>query len=145
MNRIHGRGTRALILVFVAACALVIEQGAALAYDIYADAHWSTWSPYQGSVEVTDVGNGHAWSYQDLYWSSAYRHSTLTYEWNGTSGYEHEIIFYNYDGNGYSNGATTHNSNLPSTNYLDPGFLPPSQDELTIEIGTTRADTLSWN
>ena len=121
---------------------LFLLETVAFAYDIYGSASYNTWSPREGYSWVVDVGGGRGWSYQDLYWDTASRHSTLTYEWNGTSAYEHEIIFYNYDGGGYASGATLHNTNLPATNYLDPGNFN-NQNEITIEIGTTRGDLIT--
>jgi hypothetical protein len=145
MNRLRWRLTRTLTVVGVAVGVFSFLGTAALAYDIYGSAPYYNWSPRQGYVQVVSMNDGtpgHAWAYQDFYWDTASRHSTLTYEWNGTSAYEHEIIFYNYDGNGYASGATTFNSNLPSTTYLDPGVFN-NQNEYTIEIGTTRADLIT--
>ena len=145
MIRVRTGFTRLITILVASVGVFSILATAALAYDIYGSASYNTWSPYDGYTQVVSMNDGtpgHAWSYQDMYWDSANRHSTLTYEWNGTSAYEHEIIFYNYDNNGYASGATTFNSNLPSTSYLDPGLFN-NQSEYTIEIGTTRGDLIS--
>lgn len=42
----------------------------------------------------------------------------------------------------FTSGATSFQSNLPSTNYLDPG-LGNNPQELTVEIGTTRGDLIT--
>lgn len=91
--------------------------------------------PYIGYSTINQDGMGR-YSIQYMYWRST---SLGAFDsWNDT--YEHETVFYNYDGSAYASRATSWQTNLPDP-YLDTQALDGNK-EYNITVGTFDPDTL---
>lgn len=76
----------------------------------YAATDPSTFTPYQGTNKISSDSSGRYASY-GLYWRSG----GMSEFDSITDTYEHEIVFYNYDGTAYATSATSYQSALPDT------------------------------
>lgn len=96
----------------------------------------STFTPYLGHSVISSDSSGR-YATERTYW----RAGSLTAFQYSTDTYEHQVIFYNYDGTAYASGATSYVTNIPDP-YLDTQFAD-STNENNIAVGTYSAYNLT--
>ena len=99
-------------------------------------ANCETFTPYYGDSVISSNSIGR-YTIQDTYW----RTGSLTEFNSSTDTFEHEVIFYNYNGSAYATTYDFWNSELPDS-YIDVQAFDGG-NEYNIAVGSYDPDTIS--